>query len=308
MELTDSQYRDITVGKHEVTVVVPTLSEAEGIGQVLDDLKEEGFERVLVVDGRSSDGTPQIAAEHGASVIYQHGRGKAGAIRTALDVITTQYMAVMDGDCTYSASDLLGLLSCARDYTEVIGARTKGRENIPLTNRFGNWLVSKAYKLLFAAPISDVLSGMYVVRADILRAEGLSSESFDVEVEIASTLVSAGKVTQVPISYGSRKGEEKLGARHGFRILNTLFWMTYYESPLYMFGLLSVILGVPAVGTLFWVLYEVLRVGVFHSGVALFGVMLFLFVSQGMSVALVSLVTKRSEHRLRRAIENHRDS
>ena len=190
-----------TVSPDNVTVVIPTLNEAEGIGQVIDDLKHEGFANILVVDGRSTDGTFQIATEKGAFVVLQHGTGKAGAIRTALDIVSTPHMAVMDGDCTYHASDLRNLLPYAKDYVEVIGSRRKGRENIPRINRLGNLLVSKAFKLLFSCPVNDVLSGMYLVRTDILKSQELSSQSFDIEVEIATTMASSGRVTEVPIQY-----------------------------------------------------------------------------------------------------------
>ena len=154
--------------------------------------------------------------------------------------------------------------------------------------------------------MNNVLSGMYLVRTDILKSEELSSQSFDIEVEIATAMASSGKVTEVPIEYGSRKGQQKLASRQGFRILGTLFWMTYYESPLFLFGILSSILAVPALGLLGWVAYEALVTGIFHSAIALFGIMLLLLGSQGMAVALMSLVTKRTEHRLRRAINMQR--
>ena len=287
-------------------MVIPTLNEAEGIGYVIDDLRREGFVNIVVVDGRSNDGTVQIVQDKGTLVILQQGTGKAGAIRSGLNLVSTPYMAVMDGDCTYHAADLRSLLAYAKDYDEVIGLRLNGRENIPRMNRFGNWLVSKAFKLLFSCPVSDVLSGMYLVRTESLKSEELSSQSFDIEVEIASTIASSGRVTEVPIEYGKRKGSRKLSSRQGFRILGTLFWMAYYESPLVLFGVLSSILAIPALGILGWVGIQGLFTGAFHSGIALFGVMLLLLATQGMSVALMSLVTKRSEHRLRRAMENRR--
>jgi dolichol-phosphate hexosyltransferase len=308
VQMSKLAYKETSISTDDVTVVIPVLNEAEGIGQVVDDLRHKGFPRILVVDGRSSDGTPQIAAERGATVIYQHGTGKAGAIRTALDVVTTPYMAVMDGDCTYGAGDLVSLLAYSKDYHEVIGARVKGRENIPRMNRLGNWIVNKAFKLFFAAPTTDVLSGMYVLRTDALRAEGISSQSFDIEAEIASKMASSGMVTEVPIAYGPRRGKEKLGSRHGFRILATLFWMGFYESPLFMFGILSALLAIPAIGLLLWVAYQDLTSGIFHSGYVLLGIMLLLLASQGLGVALMSLVTKRSEHRLRRAIESVKEA
>ena len=300
-------FKDTSVSAEDVTVVIPTLNEAEGVGEVIDALKRERFPEILVVDGRSTDATAQIASEKGVLVVYQHGKGKAGAIRTALDLVRTPYMAVMDGDCTYAASDLHGLLSYAKGYEEVIGARVNGRDHIPRTNRLGNWVINKAFKLLFSTSVTDVLSGMYVVSTDALREEDPSSQSFDIEMEVASRLASSGRVTEVPIGYHERKGKAKLGTRHGLRILSTLLWMAYYNSPLFIFGVLSALLAIPALGILGWVVYWALVSGVFHSGYALFGVMLLLLASQGLAVALMSLVTKRSEYRLRRAIGRQTD-
>jgi len=45
-----------------VTVVIPTLNEEEAIGPLIDEIKEAGYGRVLVVDGYSKDKTVKIAA------------------------------------------------------------------------------------------------------------------------------------------------------------------------------------------------------------------------------------------------------
>jgi len=49
------------VSKGEVTVVLPTLNEEEAIGQVIDELRGEGYGNILVVDGYSRDRTVEIA-------------------------------------------------------------------------------------------------------------------------------------------------------------------------------------------------------------------------------------------------------
>jgi len=292
------QQRNGFVTPDQVTVVIPVLNEREAIGKVLDDLKSAGFEHVLVVDGYSSDGTAQIAASKGALVLQQHGAGKAGALATALDVVATPYLLVMDGDDTYKAADIVRLLPHAAEYDEVIGARTGGRQNIPLFNRVGNWLISKSFKLLFGEPITDVLSGMYLLRTETMRQVHITSTSFDIEVEIASAIASIGRITQVPITYGERLGTQKLRSRDGGRIVTTLFWMAYYYNPLLMFGGLVSLNAIPAVVILSWTLYQKLAFNVWHSGWALFGVTLLLVATEGAAVALGSLLTKRSEQRI----------
>jgi glycosyltransferase involved in cell wall biosynthesis len=286
------------VTRDQVTVVIPTLNEAEGIGSVLDDLKEAGYNNVLVVDGDSTDGTVEIAEKRGAAVVMQHGPGKAGALKTAIGMVATEYMAVMDGDCTYKAADLDGLLAYAREYDEVVGARVDGRKNIPRMNRFGNWVISRVFKLLFGIPISDVLSGMYLMKAEKARDMEFSSASFDIEVEIASAMATSGKITQVPISYGRRLGTQKLRPSHGGRIVSTLFWMAYYYNPVVLFGGLVSLAAIPGAGVLLWVLFEGLFLHVWHSVYAIFGISLFLLATQAGAVALVSLMIKRSERRI----------
>jgi dolichol-phosphate hexosyltransferase len=296
------QQRNGFVTPDQVTIVIPVLNEREAIGKVLDDLKSQGFDNVLVVDGYSDDGTLDIARSKGATVLQQRGAGKAGALATAFDSISTPYMVVMDGDYTYKAADVHRLLAHAGEFDEVIGARTKGRQNIPAVNRFGNWLISKSFKLLFGEPITDVLSGMYLLRTDKVREVQITSTSFDVEVEIAGAIASAGRITQVPIGYGERLGTQKLRPRDGGRIIGTLFWMAYYCNPLLLFGALVSLSAIPAAGILAWTLYEKLALNVWHSGYALLGVTLLLVATQGAALSLGSLLSRRSENRIMREL------
>ena len=60
-----------------VSVIVPTLDEADRIGALIDALRILGFEEIIVSDGASSDGTKGIAESAGAIVVAgPRGRGK----------------------------------------------------------------------------------------------------------------------------------------------------------------------------------------------------------------------------------------
>ncbi|MEM0041604.1 MAG: glycosyltransferase family 2 protein, partial [Candidatus Korarchaeum sp.] len=108
------------ISKEQVTVVLPTLNEESAIGRVIDELLQEGYNNILVVDGYSTDKTVEIARGKGVKVIFQKGRGKAGAIRTAIEVVNTPYILFMDADYTYDPRDIGRLLRYA-GYDEVIG-------------------------------------------------------------------------------------------------------------------------------------------------------------------------------------------
>jgi dolichol-phosphate hexosyltransferase len=94
------------LGKEDVTIVVPTLNEEKAIEAVLKNLLTEGFKKILVVDGNSKDRTVAIAKQHEVEIITQEGKGKTGAIKSAINHIKTPYFVVIDGDCTYDSKDI----------------------------------------------------------------------------------------------------------------------------------------------------------------------------------------------------------
>ncbi len=60
-----------------VSVVIPTLDEADRIGALVTGLRADGFEEVIVADGASADETKSRAAAAGARVVdAPRGRGK----------------------------------------------------------------------------------------------------------------------------------------------------------------------------------------------------------------------------------------
>jgi len=284
----------------DVTVVVPVLDEAEAIGRVLDELRQEGYSRILVVDGYSSDATAEIAMAKGVRVVYQHGLGKAGAIKTALEYVDTPYMLVMDGDYTYDPKDIKRMLLHAAKYDEIIGVRS-GSENIGWLHRLGNKLINFTFNLLLGASLSDVCSGMYLLRTEALKGFELRSRGFSVEVEIVAHMCSSGRVTEVPISYRRRVGRRKLKTlRDGFSIISTVFWLARTYNPVFLLATLASLLAVPGAVLTLWQLYlrYVYGAEAWSMGVAWLGLFLLVVGMQGFTVATIALLLKRMEKRI----------
>ena len=143
----------------DVCVLLPTLDEAETIGDVIDGFRAEGFERILVVDGDSSDGTREIAEDHGARVIVQSGRGKGQAVREGVEAIDAPYVLMADGDGTYRPEDADAMLEPLFEgrAQHVIGNRFADMEPGAMTrlNAVGNRLINR----LFAAIHGRALGG-----------------------------------------------------------------------------------------------------------------------------------------------------
>ena len=155
------------IAKDEVTVVIPVLNEEEAVGLVLDEVRQEGYRNILVVDGYSKDGTVKVVKDRDVAVIQQRGRGKSGAIGTAIENVVTPYMLVMDGDHTYCAEDIKRFLNHAGHHAQIIGSRA--RANMSLLHRFGNWMITNTFNLLMGTGLSDVCSGMYLLKTDVAR-------------------------------------------------------------------------------------------------------------------------------------------
>jgi len=289
----------VSVGKDDVTVVLPTLNEEEAVGQVVHELRQAGYRNILVIDGYSTDGTVKVAEANGCPVVLQHSMGKCGAIETATETVKTPFMLVMDGDCTYDPKDIDSFLAHAKMYDHIIGARINGRRNIPRLNRVGNWVLTQAFNMLMGTKLSDVCSGMYLINTDVARRLELDTKSFDVEVEIAAQTATRTRVTEVPIGYRERVGRQKLRSwRHGFQIMRTIFRLARTYNPALLFSAIVALATIPAMFILGWVAFEVISRGIWHSGVALVGLMLLVLASQGLTIATIAVLLRRMEKRI----------
>jgi dolichol-phosphate mannosyltransferase len=289
------------IDKNMVTVVIPTFNEEKAIGLVLDEVRAAGFKNVLVVDGYSVDATTKIAESRGVQVVLQNGRGKTGAIRTAVDFVKTPYMLVMDGDYTYCAKDIERFLNHGGRYVHVIGVRSRAYMN--WIHRVGNWVITRAFNLFLGAGLSDVCSGMYLLRTDVARRLELRSKGFRTEVEVLAQTVMDGDVTEVPVSYRPRVGKRKLSTwRHGLEILWSLFGLARSYNPVFLFSLLAALATVPGVLAVGWALYAKFFLGRWEFNWLLFGSILFLFGALGWAVATVSLLLKRMERRIMQSL------
>lgn len=238
----------------QVCVLIPTLNEAETIGDVIDGFREQGFENVLVVDGHSTDGTPAIAEDHGARVLEQSGSGKGRAVREALTHVDAPYVLMIDGDGTYRPEDAEGMLEpiVARRAEHVIGNRFANLESgaMDRLHRVGNRLVNRAFALIHGRDLRDILSGYRAFTRESVERYSLTAGGFGIETELAVECVRHGTATAVvPITYRPRPAESQANLnsfRDGARIVHTLYRLAKTNNPVFYFGSVgafSVLLG-----------------------------------------------------------------
>ena len=284
----------------KVTIVIPTLDEGETIGPLVDEINALGYHKILVVDGYSKDGTAKIAGDHGAAVIMQHGRGKAGAFLTAFPMVTTPCLIAMDGDGSYEPFDLDKFMPLLDSHDFVKGVRERNG-NMSMLHKIGNSVITKTFDLLFGTSIGDVCSGMYLMRTELVKVLHLEKHPLTVEQEIAAEMVlSSRRVTTVPVGYRKRMGGKSKTKtwRQGFRDLVTNFDLARTYNPVILFAVGATLFLIPAFVTLGIASWDYLVLSQYHSGYFLGGLVLLLLGVQGLTVATIAALLRRIERKI----------
>ena len=232
----------------KIAILIPCYNEEQGIAKVLDSipyraLEKHGFDaRVIVIDNNSSDRTAEVARSRGAHVIFEPAKGKGNAIRRAFTYIDkdTTYALMLDGDNTYDAREMLRLIEpLTNNFCDVVvGSRLGGKitkNAFKTQNRVVNWMYTFLVRRFYGANVTDVLSGYFAWRGDVIieMRDHLQSDGFSIEMEMISKLVKLGySIYSVPITYNIREGETKIESlKDGLKILFTLAHNFFWSPP-----------------------------------------------------------------------------
>lgn len=95
-----------------ISIIIPTLNEAENIGQLISHLFEntnEDLKELLVVDGGSNDGTCRIAKEAGAKVIICSTKGRSSQMNEGAKNSTGDILYFVHADTIPPASFMIDI-------------------------------------------------------------------------------------------------------------------------------------------------------------------------------------------------------
>jgi len=214
-------------------VIVAAFNEEAGIGLTLAEVKMFLPNPLcLVVDGKSRDGTAKIAESMDAQVVIQKESGKGDAIAVAIEhakLLDSRYVVFIDADYTYPAEylpEMIRILDENPDVGMVCGNRFNNHFHLNAMHDLfylGNRALASVHNVLNGVELRDPLTGLRVVRWEIVRGWKPKSKGFDVEVELNHFVEKKGfTISEIPIYYRRRLGEKKLKLRHGFSILGRI--------------------------------------------------------------------------------------
>jgi glycosyltransferase involved in cell wall biosynthesis len=217
---------------YAVSVVIPTLNEAQNLPDVLFRLPKV-VDEVIIVDGHSEDDTVEVATKvlPTAKVIMQKRNGKGDALRSAFEHARGDIVVQMDADGSMDPLEIEKFATVASEgYDVVKGSRYLlggGSTDLSAKRSFGNRMFVRLVNLLFSADYTDLCYGYIAFRKDALDRlnDTLKCNGFQIETEMCIKAKKLGlRVTEVPSFEGRRAhGSSRLCLiRDGFRILSII--------------------------------------------------------------------------------------
>lgn len=199
----------------KLSIIIPCLNEEATIKEALDkvlsvDLLDTQKE-VIVVDDGSTDQSPEIIKSYDQIVSIFHPRrsGKGAAIKSAMPLVTGDFVIIQDADLEYDPADYIKLINAAKENNAsvVYGSRRLNKENqwSHLSFLFGGMFLSLFTNILFRSNITDQPTCYKLFKTSLLKSLNIQANGFEFCSEAtAKTLKRGIKIFEVPISYNPR--------------------------------------------------------------------------------------------------------
>ena len=193
--------------------MLPCLDEAQALPWVLTRMPP-GY-RAIVADNDSTDGSAQVAEQHGARVVQASPRGFGAACHTGLLAADNPdgIVCFLDADGSFDPQQLPRVAAPVLAGTAdlVLGRRrTASLRDWPLHARLGNREVARRLAKRTGLRITDI-GPMRACRREALLELDLQDRRFGYPLEMITRAVAAGwRVVEVDVDYLPRTGKSKV--------------------------------------------------------------------------------------------------
>ena len=186
-------------------VVFPCLDEAGALPWVLTRLPE-GY-RAIVADNGSTDGSAQIAADHGATVVHVPQRGFGAAAHAGLEAATAEVVCFCDADASMDPAQLprvAGPVEAGAADLVLGRRRPSSRGAWPVHARVANTALSVLMRRRTGLRLHD-LGPMRAARRTELLALGITDRRFGYPLEMVTRASDAGwRIRELDVDYHPR--------------------------------------------------------------------------------------------------------
>jgi glycosyltransferase involved in cell wall biosynthesis len=201
------------------TVIIPSKNEGDVV-VALARAARAWCDDVIVVDGRSTDGSPERLRAAGVTVIEDRGRGKGDAIRVGIEAARGDILVTMDADGSHDPAEIPSLVGpiASGDADMVIGCRMRGGSDefagtwTMFIRLWGNNILTQVINTRFRTSLTDTQNGFRAIRAAAMTPLGLKENLHTIELEMVLRALKQGlRVCQVPShEYARKVGQSSL--------------------------------------------------------------------------------------------------
>ena len=226
----------------KIAVIIPALNEEATLPRVLDDIPGELVDEVVVIDNGSSDRTPLIAKERGATLLHEPKRGYGYPCLRGIEYLRSNppdIAVFVDGNYSDHPDEIVRLVEpIVRDgYDLVCGSRVlgvveKGALRVPV--RFGNYLATRLMKVFYGFQYTDVGPFRAIRFSRLTELDMKDNLGWTIEMQ-AKAVKCKFRITEVPVSYRAGTGKSKLTGNIkgilvvGYRIMRAIFGNLFYS-------------------------------------------------------------------------------
>lgn len=179
----------------KVTLLIPTLNEIDGMKAIMPHIKKEWCDQVLILDGRSTDGTVEYARSLGYQVVIQQKKGLRHGYMEALPHITGDVILTFSPDGNSIAELIPACIAKMKEgYDMVIVSRYASgakSEDDDIITGFGNWMFTTIINICHGGHYTDAMVIYRAFKKNLIFDLGLDkNESFATEEKLFGTHVS----------------------------------------------------------------------------------------------------------------------
>ncbi len=222
----------------DVTVIIPTLNEAENISELIRIINgsHRGI-RITVADDGSSDGTTEIVSRIGRSnrnvKLLDRGKEKVhGITASVIDAVgnaKTAYIIVMDGDLQHPPEKIGEIAKKLTEGNDIVaGTRKIVFGSWPMHRRLMSSIATSLARIKLGRRVADPMSGFFGTRRELfVKAVAANDNRFVKEgYKVLFDLLKCApkaRMAEAPYNFGERKrGKSKIKARHVMNFLKSL--------------------------------------------------------------------------------------
>lgn len=202
----------------KTAVIIPAFNEELSICKVINDIPQNLVDEIIVVNNNSTDNTPKVAAECGATVLTESQKGYGAACLNGINYCREkkhELIVFLDGDYSDHPGEMNLLvepiLKNEMDFvlgSRVVGEREKGA--LPVQSRIGSMIAGFLMNLFWKVKYTD-LGPFRAIRMDKLLQLNMQDKWFGwtVEMQIKAAMKKL-RIKEVPVSYRKRIGKSKV--------------------------------------------------------------------------------------------------